>query len=301
MSETAVVANIQRFSLDDGPGIRSVVFFKGCNLRCRWCHNPECLSAAPQLRVGPALCVGCGRCFPVCPNGALAPAGGKAAWSPEKCAHCGACAANCPGEALAMVGRPWSVEEIAEEAKKDAAYYRNSGGGVTLSGGEPLLRPDFCVALSRRLADLDIPVAIDTAGLVPWECFEKTLPWASPMLFDIKALASDLHTRLTGVGNGVILENFEKLCRRNTRLWIRIPLAARQNDTDAEIAGILGLLSGRANVEKVDILPLHEYGAGKYAKLGMPTPDGSFSPPGRERQEAIREMFTQAGFVVELH
>lgn len=285
----AIVTDIQRFSLDDGPGIRTTVFFKGCPLACAWCHNPECISPLPQLRFSEALCAGCGTCASVCKNGVFPSSGGHGV-DFKKCTVCGACAGRCPTRALTMAGETHTIETLMGELMKDAAFYKNSGGGVTLSGGEPLLRAPFVSALARALQQEGVPVAVDTCGEVPFHAFEALLPYAGLFLYDLKAYSPGLHTALTGKGNARILENFRKLQETGARIWVRIPLVAGVNDAPEEVSGLAELLRDFP-VEQTELLPYHKYGVSKYAAFGLPYAGGEFSAPDAAHLEALARLF----------
>ena len=241
--------NIQRFSLYDGPGIRTTIFFKGCPLSCRWCHNPESINARPQLLRRPDLCIGCGRCSTVC----LSP----------PCTGCMRCAEVCPSGAIELCGKSYTIEEALEAALEDRFFY-GTDGGVTLSGGEPLLQAEFAAAAAQRLKEEGIRTAIDTSGFAPWEKFELILPYADLFLYDLKAFDEDLHRELTGVSNGLILENLQKLCDKNARIFIRIPVIPGVNDGELEaIADFIAPLP----IENVELMAYHDTARDKYTAL----------------------------------
>ena len=264
---TAVVFDIIRHSYVDGPGIRTAVFFKGCNLRCAWCHNPESQSAEKQLLFFAGRCTHCGKCRSVCPFGLQA------------CNLCGACALHCPAGARRLCGREMTAEEIAAEAEKDADYYAASGGGVTLSGGEPLLNADFAAEVAARCRARGLSVAVDTAGNVPYEAFEKTAPYTDLFLFDVKCFDAGRHRAFTGADNARILSNLRRLLERRVPLWIRIPVIPGFNDRAAEMKKIAAFIRRRGTAEKIELLPYHALGEHKYAALGRPVPHFSVPTP----------------------
>jgi pyruvate formate lyase activating enzyme len=291
-SLSGIITNIQRFSLDDGPGIRSTVFFKGCTLSCLWCHNPETIRAERQLQYEARSCKGCGCCARVCKTGACRIEGGGNALDWAACTQCLACAEDCPYGALSVIGRETTAGALGEELLRDMSFYERSGGGVTLSGGEPLRQPDFAAAVLRFLKERGVHTALDTAGNVPWAAFEKTLPWVDLLLFDIKLADPRRHREMAGADNRLILENFRRLPGGKPALWVRTPVIQGVNDGDSETAGRIGILAG-AGAEKAELLPFHRYGIGKYASLGMDARE--FEAPPREKLEGIRRRMEEGG------
>ena len=253
---TGLLMDVKRFAVHDGPGVRTTLFLKGCSLRCIWCHNPEGISPRPQTAYYAHKCIGCGECARVCPAG-------------ERCIACGACEEACLGEAMKLFGRTVTVDEAETIALEDRAFYAHSGGGVTVSGGEPLLQADFVRALFERLKEQGVHTAVDTCGNVPWTAFEKVLPVADMFLFDVKHIDSDAHRALTGAGNGRILDNLRRLSDANARIEIRIPLVPKAND-DADVLERIGALLGSLNIETMRVLPYHSLARSKYAALGLP-------------------------------
>ena len=201
-----MIFDIQRFSVHDGPGIRTTVFFKGCNLRCRWCHNPESWEAFPELERYPDKCIGCGRCVAACRHGACTADG----WDRTRCQRCGACAAACPSGAIRLAGREEPVEQVLATVLRDRDFY-GADGGLTASGGECLLQPDFLEALLRGAKAAGITTAVDTAGCVPWARLERILDCTDLFLYDVKAVSPDLHRAMTGADNALILANLRRL------------------------------------------------------------------------------------------
>ena len=278
-SMTARLMDVKRFAVHDGPGIRTTLFLKGCSLRCVWCHNPEGISAALQLAYYAHKCISCGECAAVCPQGAHSMTDGLHRFERARCRACGQCVPGCLGEALQLFGRSITVEEAAGMALEDRVFYEQSGGGVTLSGGEPLLQADFCAALAEKLRAEHIATAIDTCGCVPWDAFEKLLPLAEIFLFDVKQIDPDAHKRLTGQDNRLILENLRRLSSAGARIEIRMPLVPGANDDEATLQGI-GRFLQPLSIEKMRVLPYHSMARSKYAALGLrdtmpdvPSPD----------------------------
>lgn len=272
-----MIFDIQRNSFVDGPGIRTTVFFKGCNLRCAWCHNPESQTMHPQLMVYADRCQGCGRCKAVCPHGL------------ESCVLCGKCVAACSHGARAICGREYTAEEVLAEVKKDMLFYKTSGGGVTFSGGECMLQMDFLEELLKKCKENGIHTAVDTAGNVPFSQFERILPDTDLFLYDIKLMDSQKHAQYTGQGNGQILENLKKLLMRGANVWVRIPVIAGVNDSAEEMQTVKAFLEGCGKPEKIELLPCHAMGEYKYRAIGKAPP--LFQPPDKESLRKFSEMF----------
>lgn len=294
------VFNIQRFSIHDGPGIRTTVFLKGCPLSCRWCHNPEGLSPEQELLYDEKKCIGCGLCAETCPNGCHAVGAEPGAHTINRaaCTACGLCAAACPSTALTLSYARMTPEEILREVERDRPFYRDEGG-LTLSGGEPLLQPAFSREILRIHKKRGIPTAVDTSGCVPWESVEAVLPYTDVFLYDIKAVTSDRHRAGTGVDNARILENFSRLGREKTRIWARIPLIPGFNDGEEEQDRIVRLLAGRRDVERVTVIPYHTLGKSKYALVGREVPY-TWSGEGLEQTAgAFRARLRDRGLPVE--
>ena len=245
------IFDIKRSSTVDGPGVRTAVFFKGCNLDCKWCHNPESKSPEPELALMTEKCIGCGVCKEICP-------------SPDSCALCGECVNNCPAEARKLYGRKYTADELYEIISTDIDFYRATGGGVTFSGGECMLYPDFLAEIAEKCASGGISVAIDTAGNLPPSHFEKVLPYTSCFLYDIKALDPELHKKGTGADNQLILENLEKLIETGKRIIIRTPVIPGYNDGD-ELQKIKQYCTARGLEH--ELLPYHAIGESKKAAL----------------------------------
>ncbi len=276
---TATIFDIQRSSFVDGPGIRTTVFFKGCNLRCAWCHNPEGISPEKQLLFHKNRCINCGKCKEKC------------AYSLKNCDFCEKCVLACPTGAREICGKEYTTDELLTEILKDRAYYKLSRGGVTMSGGECMLRIDFLLELLKKCTREGIHTAVDTAGHVPFEHFERILPYTSLFLYDLKCLDPNLHAHYTGVTNELILENLGKLLRAGAPVWVRIPIIEGVNDTLEEMTKIRHFLATYGTPERIEPLPYHKMGEHKYAALGKATP--RFSAPSKEKLESLRAVFEQ--------
>jgi len=266
---TALVFNIQRFSLHDGDGIRTTIFFKGCPLSCKWCHNPESQLSEPQTVFYQKKCRGCQHCVQ----------------------------ADCVYGAREIAGKPYSPSQLIAIAERDAEFYRTSGGGVTLSGGEVMTQPqNFLVELLRGLKQKGINTAIDTCGHAPFETFENVLPYVNTFLYDIKFADNARHLQFTGQGNELILSNLQKLSQKGAKLEIRIPVIEGINSDDAEMDKIMSILSN-IRVEKIRLLPYHSIGRDKYTHLGMNVSD-EFHAPSTQRMNELTEKFKQNGLPV---
>ena len=274
----AMLFDIQRGSYVDGPGIRTTVFFKGCNLDCKWCHNPESKSADRQMLFYSDKCTGCGKCVSVCPN------------KGKKCELCGKCALFCPRDARKLCGREYGIEEVMRELLRDKCFYENSGGGVTFSGGECMLQIDFLSEILRECKTEGIHTAVDTAGNVPFSYFERILPFTDLFLYDIKAFSAEKHKEGTGADNARILENAKRLSEKS-KILFRIPVIGGFNDEETEMQKIADFLKDISH-EKVELLPYHALGEHKYRALGKKAE--SFSVPSPERMNAFRAMFERA-------
>lgn len=275
----AILFDLQRSSFVDGPGIRTTVFFKGCNLRCAWCHNPESQSATRQMLFYQNKCTGCGKCREKCSHGLA------------DCDLCGTCTLYCPHDAREICGREYSVEEVLKEILKDKSFYETSGGGVTFSGGECMLQIDFLEVLLKECKRNGIHTAVDTAGHLSWESFARIFPYTDLFLYDVKCADSEKHKRYTGIDNGLILDNLKKLFSVGAKLWIRIPVIPGINDTREEMTAIRDLLRSMGSPEKIELLPYHAMGEHKYAALGL-TPT-AFSAPEKETIEELKQIFAE--------
>jgi pyruvate formate lyase activating enzyme len=288
---TGWIFDIKRFAVHDGPGIRTTVFFKGCGLRCAWCHNPEAISPRPELAVFPQKCIGCGMCLEVCPEDAHevgdGAAGGRV-FHRGRCRLCGACVEVCYAEALMMQGREIGVEEALAELRKDAAFYANStDGGVTLSGGEPLMQAAFALALLRGCKAEGFHTAVDTCGQVGWETIEEILPFVDLWLYDFKHPEPEEHRRLTGASNDRILANLRRLSEQGASIEIRMPIVPTVNDSRESIDLAAEFLAGLANAPAVRLLPYHRLGASKYERLDLEETMPEVEPPSPERLREI--------------
>ena len=280
------IVNIKRFEIHDGDGIRTTVFLKGCPLACLWCHNPECISGKPQLSYLAHKCIGCGACVSACPNGAHRIQDGAHVFDRAKCTACGKCADVCLGDALTLYGKDYTAADLAPILAEDEPFFKQSGGGVTVSGGEPLSQADFVAELLAELHRLGIHTAVDTCGFAPRAALEKVVGDTDLFLFDIKAIDPARHKRLTGQDNAVILDNLRYLDSLGKRIEVRIPLIPTMND--GEIDAIGKLLSSLTHPVPVKVLPYHALARAKYQSLDMTEgmPDGIAPPDDAARADA---------------
>ena len=286
-----LVANIQKYAIHDGKGIRTTVFFKGCPLACRWCHNPETQGYGRELIFYEERCTGCGECGEECGNGAVTAADGKVYTDKELCRGCGECVDGCMRNARQLCGRGYSVGELAEELLKDRAFYETSGGGVTLSGGEPLVQVmDYLERLMGTLCGRGISVNVDTCGAVAFERLERVMPYTDRFLFDLKLMDEDKHREYTGRDNGLILENLKLLSGKGARIWIRIPVIGGVNDEAEELERMAGFLSENVHAEQINLIPYHNTGSGKYVHLGREYKGGMFYAPPKERMQELQRL-----------
>jgi len=283
MEKKGIVFDIKRFALNDGPGLRTTVFLKGCPLSCSWCHNPESRDFQPSLQFRADRCAACFRCVEACPEGAVAASGGLPVTDPELCCTRGRCTEACPTRAREIVGREYSVGEIMEEVSRDRVFYEESGGGVTFSGGEPLSQPEFLSAALSACRQGGFHTVLDTSGFAASELFIDTASLASLVLFDIKAIDPEVHFRLTGVYNKEILDNLARLSEEGIETIIRIPLIPGMNDDEKNIRETGAYILNLESVSGVELLPFHPMAREKHARFSIPYrgPEAESYPAGK--------------------
>ncbi len=295
-TQSAIITNIQGFSIHDGPGIRTVVFFKGCPLSCAWCANPECQSAEPQMGFIESLCQGCGKCRDECPNNAIRIEEDGHRIDYSRCDSCGRCRDQCPCGALVRYGESMTLAEVWEAVRRDKMFYDESGGGVTVSGGEPLLWPAFVRELFELCRRERIDTCVETCGWVGPEALLEVIPVTDRFLFDLKEMDPKIHQDLTGQSNDRILKNAELLIKRQAEVLFRQPLIPGVNDSIEKIEATARFLKslGR-NAAKLEIMPFHRMGLGKYRALNMRYTMEGIGAAGDDQAEDARKAFIRCG------
>ena len=278
---TGVISDIQRFAIHDGPGIRTTVFLKGCSARCEWCHNPESISSKPQLQYYADRCISCARCVPTCANGAHKMEAGRHTFDNSLCTACGACVGECLTDALALSGREETVEEVLRQILSDRVYYEQSGGGVTLSGGEPVLQGDFCEALLKCLKDEGIHTCLQTAGFYPYALLERLLPWLDLIMYDIKGMDSAIYSEHVHGDRETTLDNLRRLDADAVSFVVRTPVVAGVNDSRQEIEAIVKMLGKLRHLQYYQLIPYHGLGKIKYDILNQEF--RTYEAPSQER------------------
>ena len=271
-SPAGQVFDIQRFSIHDGPGIRTTVFLKGCPLACVWCHNPEAISPKPGVSFAAGKCIACGECARLCPHGAHAVDGSTHLYDRDRCEACGRCLPLCDTHALEPVGRTMTVEEVMRQVLADKVFYTRSGGGFTVSGGEPLAQPEFTAALLEAARAEGIHRAVETSGFASWPRLEALIPLSDLFLFDWKESDPQRHARFTGQSNDVIMRNLRRLDAAGARIQLQCPIVPGFNDRDDHREGIRALARSLPGLTGVQLLPYHPLGKGKLARFGLPAP-----------------------------
>lgn len=295
----ATIINIQKYSIHDGPGIRTTVFFKGCPLNCLWCHNPESQNPRREIMFFKERCTSCGTCVKGCAPKAIKFIEGYPVVDKCKCSLCGKCSDFCLSNARELVGKDITVKHLMSEIIKDEVFYEESNGGVTFSGGEPLIYADYLKNVLKFCKDKDIHTTIDTSGYAPWEQFEKIINNVDLILFDIKHMNNEKHLKYTGVSNHVILENLKKLSERGSNIYIRMPIIAGVNDDDENITKAVDFLS-KLNIIQVNLLPYHKMGMDKYRRLNMQYKLSGEETPTEEAMNQVAEKFKKAGIKIKI-
>jgi pyruvate formate lyase activating enzyme len=280
---SGIVFDIRRYSVHDGPGIRTTVFLKGCPLRCAWCHNPESQSPEPEIIMRTSRCLRCGACAEACPEGAVTLDGDGPVTDPARCERCGLCVDACFSGARELAGRELPVEEVMAIVERDRPFYDESGGGVTFSGGEPLLQAGFLFELLRSCRETAIPTALDTCGYAPWAVLDGIRGYVDLFLYDLKTTDDAQHQALTGVSNHLILQNLHALSLHGHAIVLRVPLIPGINDGDDDIRRTGALAAGLPSPVRVELLPYHRIGVEKYGRISRPYGLPDVLPPAPER------------------
>ncbi len=296
---TANIFNVQKFSVHDGPGIRTTVFFKGCPLRCLWCHNPESMSGKKQMLFDSDKCVFCGTCVKICPQNAVKAENNRIITDESECVYCGQCEVYCIPGARQVVGRDYTVEELFKEVIKDKVFYEQSGGGVTVSGGEPLLQTDFVEEFFKRLKEENIHTAVDTCGVVKFENIRRISRYTDVFLYDIKLMDDAKHKEFTGMSNELILDNLKKLSEIHKNINLRMPIIEGVNADVNHIEKTMNFING-FGIKKVNLLPYHDIAVHKYRKLGIVYEGEKMSKPSDEKMRFIKKMFEREGYEVKI-
>ena len=296
-----IIFNIQRFSVHDGPGIRTTIFFKGCPLNCLWCDNPEGKKATPEMVFWEERCIRCETCIGICPYNAIETVGRRPKMIvKDRCTLCGRCLDTCYSRALEQIGRYVTVDEVLEEIERDRIFFEAGGGGVTASGGEPTVQPEFLSELFRRCKERQIHTVLETCGYTEWGILEKVLKYTDLVLYDIKDMDPVKHKKFVGVENDLILENAKKISSKLVPMVVRIPIIPRYNDREDNIEATSRFISELRGVREVNLLPYHRFGEAKYKRLRLKYTLKGLKPPREEHLQSIKEKIGSIGIEVKI-
>ncbi|MBN1993838.1 MAG: glycyl-radical enzyme activating protein [Anaerolineae bacterium] len=293
-----IIFDIKKFSIHDGPGIRTTVFFKGCPLHCCWCHNPESQARRPERIFRKTRCIGCGACLAVCPQAAVSQNGNGIITDNEKCNLCGTCVETCYAQAREIIGREMTTAQVMAEIEKDVAFYDESGGGVTFSGGEPLLQPDFLLALLRACRDKEIHTVVDTSGFASWETLDSIRAYVNLFLYDLKLMDEVRHQKFTGGSNQLVLQNLQALSQQGHQIILRVPVIPGINDDAENIRQLGQFIAALPQAHPVELLPYHHLSADKYERLNMAYQLSEIRPPSAERMAHIAKILQEFNLLV---
>ncbi|UCD78330.1 MAG: glycyl-radical enzyme activating protein [Desulfobacterales bacterium] len=298
--QTGKIFDIKKYAIHDGPGIRTTVFFKGCPLSCWWCHNPESISPTNQRLYRRERCIGCNACEDGCPEGAVQASATGPQWNPSDCVFCGTCARRCPSEAVEFIGKTMTVDAVVAEITKDIVFYDESRGGVTISGGEPLMQPTFLIALLEACGELDLHRTVDTSGFGDTQALLKTAACTELFLYDLKHMDPEKHYRFTGVSNEKILTNLKHLSRQGAEVVIRFPVIPGFNSDERNIHQTGAFVSSLPDVRRVNILPYHCAAVAKYRNLALGFKTTDVRQPSREYLESVARRLENYGLEVKI-
>jgi len=299
-STIGTIFDIMKYSTHDGPGIRTTVFFKGCPLSCPWCHNPEGQSVRPELSFSLDRCIRCGECVKVCPENAISVIDGALLTRRDVCRLCGCCSKVCQSRAREIVGKIMTVPQVMKEIEKDIIFYDESKGGVTFSGGEPLMQPDFLTEVLQSCKEKDIHTAVETCGLAKSEDLARIEPYVDLFFYDLKIIDDVKHRQLTGISNRTILMNLRGLTQHHDNIIIRFPLIPGINDEEDNVLQIRAFISSLRNVQEIHILPYHKGGIEKYRRLGKEYRLPEIQPPSDQKLSRIGDIFRRVGLEVKI-
>lgn len=294
------IINIMKYSIHDGPGIRTTVFFKGCPLNCLWCHNPESQSLGQELMYRSERCIGCGQCLEFCPNGAVVANAGNLQYLRDQCQACGACCQVCPAGVRELVAKTMSVREVMAELEKDVIFYDESGGGVTFSGGEAFMQPVFLLDLLKECRKKEIHTTLETCGYINLELLQTTSACVDLFLYDLKLMDSQKHQAVTGVPNELILANLLWLAEHHPQVIVRVPVIPGINDDQETLQQIGEFVASLKRVTELHLLPYHKAGSDKYQRLGRTYQLPDLQSPDTERMEQIAGQLEQFGLKVKV-
>jgi pyruvate formate lyase activating enzyme len=295
---SGIVFDIQKFSLHDGPGIRTTVFLKGCGLRCWWCHNPESQQPRPELLLRTELCIRCGACLAECPQAAIRRDGEQFITDRDVCARCGSCVAVCTADARELVGQEMTVEQVVDEVLRDVIFYNESGGGVTFSGGEPLLQGDFLFELLQACKAHELHTVVDTCGYANADILDRVRPYVDLFLYDVKVMDDARHRKVTGASNKLILDNLRYLAEHHHPVLVRVPIIPNINDDEGNLRQIGELVRSMPNIQEVNILAYHTFGKDKYERLGRHSPMPETTEPSEDTMLRIKCLLESFGLIV---